>query len=87
VLAAKCLSCHGPTPMNGAPNSLATRDDLRVLSSFGETFGARSLVRMKDPRFPMPPAYFGMRPPAADAAAFEAWVTAGMPLGSCSSVP
>ncbi len=85
VLAKHCLGCHGPTPGSGAPDSLVTRADLLEESFRGGTLGARSVERMKDTQFPMPPAYAGPRATAAEIAAVERWVTAGQPAGTCSS--
>ncbi|MDP3155132.1 MAG: hypothetical protein Q8N23_20800 [Archangium sp.] len=85
VLAKHCLSCHGPTPGSGAPDSLVTRADLLEESFRGGTLGARSVERMKDTQFPMPPAYAGPRATAAEIAAVERWVDAGQPAGTCSS--
>lgn len=85
VLAKHCLSCHGTTPGGGAPDSLVTRADLLKASFRGGTLGARSVERMKDTQFPMPPAYAGPRATASEIAALERWVAAGQPIGTCSS--
>lgn len=85
VLAKNCLGCHGPTPGSGAPDSLVTRADLLEESFRGGTLGARSVERMKDTQYPMPPAYAGPRATAAEIAALERWVAEGQPVGTCSS--
>lgn len=64
--------------------SLRTHADLTAVSVIvpGETQAERSLARMRDAMRPMPPA--GPAPDAAALAAFEAWITAGSPSGSCT---
>ncbi len=85
VLAAHCRSCHAAKPTAGAPFPLMTYDDLLAASKIDptQTVAERSLARMKAAASPMPP------PPAAPASAdeitaFEAWITQGMPKGSCN---
>ena len=84
VLSVHCWSCHGTTPSGGAPQSLATLAALEATSPGypGQSNGARSVVRMQSSSSPMPP------PPnatvsTADVNAFQSWVSAGMPAGSC----
>ena len=82
VLAKNCTSCHGSSPVGGAPMALVTYEDLAAASPKGGTYASRSVVRMKDAAAPMPP---GAMPTvaAADVDAFSAWVNSGMPKGSC----
>lgn len=84
VLQDKCWSCHGVTPVAGAPISLATYDDLAgpAKSDASKTAAQLSVERMKSTSAPMPPGTGAM----AEAAVLEAWITAGMPQGSCGQV-
>ena len=75
-----CTGCHTSPPVGGAPMPLLSYADLTAPSPKGGTYADRSLVRMKDMGAPMPP---GAAEPAASVATFEAWVTSGMPMGSC----
>jgi hypothetical protein len=80
LLAARCASCHGPLPMNGAPTSLHTLTALRAPSQLDatKTNAERALTRMKDAVIPMPPA--PEAPASADEIAqLEVWIAAGMP--------
>lgn len=81
-LASRCISCHGASPVAGAP-SLNSWAALTAQSTrqAGQTQAQRSLARLMDPAAPMPP---GAPLAAADYAAFAAWVNAGAPRGSCS---
>jgi hypothetical protein len=84
VLAASCTDCHAARPVNGAPNSLVTYDDLVAPSSDDPSrkVAEVSLARMKATKKPMPPD----GPLAAsDIAILEKWVSAGMPKGSCGT--
>lgn len=84
LLAASCTDCHGARPVNGAPNSLVTYDDLVAPSSDdpARKVAEVSLARMKSTKKPMPPE----GPLAAsEIAVLETWVSAGMPKGSCGT--
>src|SRR5438445_6494611 len=87
VFAKNCVNCHGSTPANGAPDSLATRADLLKTRLRGGTLAQRSLEGMKDSQVPMPPSYAGARVTAAEIAVVQGWVNAGTPTGMCSSGP
>jgi mono/diheme cytochrome c family protein len=79
VFAAKCNSCHGPTPSGGAPLSLVTYDDLAAKSGIdGKSEVERSILRMTQGT--MPP---GGGASAAEIATLQAWVDAGLPKGTC----
>lgn len=80
LMRTRCISCHGTPPTGGAPMALTSRDDLLATSPIMGTYAARSLFRMRDTMAPMPP---GALPPAAEVTAFEAWLNAGAPAGSC----
>jgi hypothetical protein len=86
VLSTSCWACHGPTPTNGAPQSLVTLAQLQAPSPSDSTQsnGERAVVRMADATAPMPPAG-NPAPSAAEQATFAAWVDAGMPTGSCAT--
>jgi hypothetical protein len=80
LLATRCQQCHSDPPQFGAPMPLLTRAHLLAAtpSDANTSAGAHSVVRMKDSTKPMP------QPPnplatAAEIAALEAWVTAGLP--------
>ena len=84
VLSVHCWGCHGSTPSGGAPQSLATLAALQAASPGypAQSNGERCVARMQSTSSPMPP------PPnaavaSADVAAFQSWVSAGMPAGSC----
>jgi hypothetical protein len=86
VLSTYCWACHGPTPTNGAPQSLVTLAQLQAPSPSYSTQsnGERAVVRMADGAAPMPPAG-NSAPSTAEQATFAAWVDAGMPSGSCTT--
>lgn len=87
LLATKCISCHASTPIGGAPQPLVSYADLvaPTKSDAAKSNAVRSLERMKLAASPMPPAP-AAGPSAAELAAFEAWVAAGTPMGSCGDV-
>lgn len=84
VLADRCWTCHGATPAGGAPMSLVTLSDLSHASAADPTasYAERSVVRMRQATLPMPPV--GGPVPEAEIATLEAWITAGMPGGTCT---
>lgn len=86
TLRTRCASCHGSPPSGGAPYAILGRADLQAEAPGhpGETIGSRSVLRMKASASPMPPGS-GPTVPAAEVAAFEAWVTGGMQPGSCGA--
>jgi len=84
VLTSSCLSCHGSPPAGGAPMSLTSLAQLLAASptNAAVTTGQACVQRMASTTSPMPPL------PAASVdtakqAAFSAWVSSGMPAGSC----
>ncbi len=82
VVRTRCASCHR-TPLAGnATMPLTTWAELTAASPSGASYAARSLLRMKDAASPMPP---GAKLPAAEIAAFEAWVNGGAKTGTCSA--
>jgi len=86
VLSVHCWSCHGATLAGGAPQSLATRAELLASAPAypSQSNGARSVARMQSSTSPMPPAP-NAAVPAADVSAFQTWVNAGMPAGTCAT--
>ncbi len=84
-MTSRCTSCHG-TPLSGsAPFALASYADFAKDSPGypGTTVAQRSLTRMQQATAPMPPTPAAKADPA-ELAAFEAWVNAGLPKGSCT---
>ncbi len=84
VVSDHCASCHGTPLSGGAPQRLLSVDDFFAASSIDstKTEGQRAVLRMRNTASPMPP---GGGLTAAQISAFDTWVTAGMPRGSCSS--
>ena len=83
LLQSRCDSCHGSTnPRAGLP--LVTYADLSAASPLGgsQTVADLCLSRMKDAASPMPPS--GALP-SAEIAAFEKWITDGLPKGTCAT--
>lgn len=80
LMRTRCISCHRTPLTGGAPMPLTSRDELLATSPIMGTYATRSLLRMRDTMSPMPP---GNLPPASEVAAFEAWLNAGAPAGSC----
>ncbi|MFO0595191.1 MAG: DUF1588 domain-containing protein [Myxococcaceae bacterium] len=80
LLAARCTSCHGAVPSNGAPVSLDSLAALRAPSQLDATKSnaERCLFRMRDAISRMPPE--PEAPASADESALLAlWLGAGMP--------
>jgi hypothetical protein len=88
LVSKKCSSCHGVPPQNAAPQSLMTLAHFTAPSALDPqaTYAQRSLVRMKQTAAPMPPAYAPQLTPQ-ELDAFERWVTAGAPAGTCETDP
>ncbi len=80
-----CWSCHGTPLRGGATFSLDKLSDLRAMSTVAPTAtqAARSLIRLRQTTNPMPPRGYPA-PSAADITAFEGWISAGMPGGTCT---
>lgn len=86
VVTDSCSQCHGAVLAGGAPVRLLTRADFAAPSYADATksFGERSVLRMRATSGAMPPA--PMAPvTGTNLGVFEAWVTAGMPTGSCQA--
>lgn len=82
LLRESCTSCHSSPPSGGAPEPLLTLADLSADSKElpGQSVASVALDKMKNKLMPPPPA---ASPAATSIAAFEAWLNAGMPAGSC----
>jgi hypothetical protein len=87
LLASKCVSCHSNPPLANVPAPLVSYADLTAPSKGDPSISAAkmALSRMKSATSPMPPAPASPAS-AAEIAAFEAWVNAGTPMGTCGDV-
>ncbi len=83
VLAQKCRSCHGAKLKS--PMALLTYEDLVAPSKSdpSTSVAALSLARMKDLEKPMPPSKASAAT-ASELAAFDRWLAAGLPAGTCA---
>lgn len=88
LLAAKCTTCHGATPVSGAPMSLVTYGDLTApaKTDASRTAAAMAVARMQNTTLPMPPAP-ATPATAAEIAAMQGWVAAGYPSAGCATPP
>ena len=84
VLTSSCTSCHGSPPSGGAPMSLTSLVQLLAASpsNAAVTTGQACVQRMASTTSPMPPLPAAPVDPAKQTA-FSAWVSSGMPAGSC----
>lgn len=80
VLSERCVSCHGSTPSTGVPMSLMSYADLTASSKSDPTKTNAQLSLERMVAKTMPP---GGGATAADIEAFQAWVDAGTPMGTC----
>jgi hypothetical protein len=82
VITSSCGECHGSSPSGGATNRLLTYEDFAatIEGDEGTSMAEASLLRMKSTKRPMPPT--GKLTPEK-IAAFEKWITNGLPRGSC----
>lgn len=83
LLSTHCQACHASTPVGGAPMSLMTLADLAAKNATGAVIAERCLARMTSTTQRMPPAP-AAAVTATEIAAFQAWITAGIPAGSCA---
>ncbi len=86
IVSTYCWTCHGPQPGGGASFSLVTDAEFKAVSPLypGQTYGQRAVVRMADTALPMPPSP-NASVPSADQTTFSAWVSSGMPSGTCTT--
>lgn len=83
LLENRCIGCHlGPSP----PALLNYTDLLKPSSDPAKNLAQKSVERMKSTTSPMPPAP-AVAPTAPEIATFEAWVTAGTPMGTVCTPP
>lgn len=83
LLENRCIGCHlGPSP----PPLLTYTDLEKPSSDPAKNLAQKSIERMKSATSPMPPAP-AVAPTAAEIATFEAWVTAGTPMGAVCTPP
>lgn len=82
VLSKLCTSCHSDPPMTGTPMPLLTYADLAAQKG-GKSYAVLAVERMSSAYQPMPP---GGGATATDIAAFQAWIDAGLPMGTCGQV-
>jgi hypothetical protein len=84
-LANRCLGCHSDPPTKGVPMALTTPGAFTQPSTEdGKDVAQLSVERLHADAGVMPPK--PEQPATADEiAAFEAWVNAGLPAGSCTS--
>lgn len=82
VIDAKCASCHSNPPTAGAPTPLLSASDLRAPAKTDPsvTMAQQSVKRMQAATAAMPP---GGGASASDVAAFQQWIDAGYPEGTC----
>ncbi|MFB1481898.1 hypothetical protein U8525_16355 [Corallococcus sp. RDP092CA] len=88
VIAERCASCHATPAKAFAPMALLARSDFQRASTVEpqRSVGQRSLARLEDAASPMPPASEPPMPEAERALLTE-WLEAGMPAGTCGSLP
>lgn len=79
-----CVGCHSSPPVGGAPQPMLSYDNLVAPATLDATqkVGAYSVALMKTGVMPPKPA---AAPSAAEQAAFEAWVSAGMLKQACTT--
>ena len=84
LLVASCQGCHSSPPSPGTPMALVTYGDLTApsKSNASKTAAQASLDRMRSTTSPMPP---GAPPSASQIAVLSAWLSAGLPKGTCGT--
>jgi len=84
MVASRCASCHAPggpnVPLVSLANFLAPSPTTPSI-----TVAASAVQRLASATSPMPPVP-NPRPTSAELSAFDAWVAAGTPSGTCGSV-
>jgi hypothetical protein len=85
VVVKNCQSCHGATPIGGAPMSLVTFADFHAPAKTMPNMKMYELVKLRvhDMQRPMPPAAAGVMP-ADEVAALDAWFSGGALSGPAS---
>jgi hypothetical protein len=85
IMAKNCASCHGATPIGGAPMSLVTFADFQAPGKTNPAKKVHELVkeRIHDMARPMPPTSVAPMP-AEEIAAMDAWFTGGALAGTAA---
>jgi len=85
VLRTYCVDCHQVAMYYPrAPTLAFTRSELATKDETGLTLAERVLLRLSDPKDPMPPARYGVVAPSdAERRVLSDWLTADMPGGTC----
>jgi hypothetical protein len=83
ALVANCQSCHGATPIGGAPMSLVTYADVQAQAKTKPTLKVSELMKMRlhDQAKPMPP---GGMISAMDLQTLDTWLNAGAQAGAAA---
>jgi hypothetical protein len=84
LLAGSCLTCHGVTPVAGAPMSLVSYADLTAPSRTNPAISTvrQAVARMGNAGSPMPP---GGGATAAQILVLQDWINAGTPRTACTT--
>jgi len=85
IMAKNCATCHGATPIGGAPMPLVTFADFQAPGKTNPAKKVHELVkeRIHDMARPMPPVNVAPMP-AEEIAAMDAWFTGGALAGSAA---
>jgi hypothetical protein len=88
VISQYCTSCHGSPPTQGAPDALTTLAGWKAasVSQPTKTVGQVAVERMANTAAPMPPKP-SASVPSSGQATVAAWVSSGMPAGTCGTPP
>ena len=83
AIAKNCGTCHGAMPVGGAPMPLVSYDDFMQPAKSMPAMKVHEQVKLRihDKAKPMPP---GGTMPAADMAALDGWLSAGMKPGNAT---
>jgi len=87
VLRTYCVDCHQVLVYSPkvAPKLTFTRSELMTRDDSGLTLAERVLLRLNDPKDPMPPVRYGVTGPSdAERRLVSDWLRADMPGGACS---
>jgi mono/diheme cytochrome c family protein len=88
LVQAHCQSCHGTKQLYGAPMPLMAASDFQAKSNTdaSTTVLAQAMLRLHDPKRPMPPSSSpSPQLSADDLAKLDAWLAQGAPAGSTQS--
>jgi uncharacterized membrane protein len=82
-----CVNCHEHPSYYSyqrAPPLTFTRAELEAKDDSGLTLAERVVLRLNDPKEPMPPALYEPRPSDAERQLVAEWLASGMPAGGCT---